>query len=115
MTFDTAFYLVLCALTLWLNRWLNAKEIESAKAVFRQDALSSALEIAKEREALAVLARERAEAELEVARTQADNRRNIERNALPFYANSEREMAQIERVMNDKGEDYHDEVAGLGR
>lgn len=112
---ETAVFFTLCGFTLWFSRWLTGKEIELAKATFRQDALNSALEVAKEREALAEAAKEALRDELDSLKRQKDNRRSIEANALPFFANTDREQAQIEKVMNDKGEEYFDEVAGLGR
>ena len=115
MTLDSVFFLSFSLFILWFNRWLVGREIEAAKASFRQDALNSALEVAKEREALAERAREAMRDELNAMKQQKDNRRSIEAGALPFYASTDREQAQIEKVMNDRGEAYFDEVAGLGR
>lgn len=121
MTIESGVFLCLLALTLVLNRWLNGKEIEAAKATFRQDALNSALEVAKEREALAELAKDAAQAELDALKRQKDNRSAIERNALPFFTTTDKEQAQMDKMMHDKGEEflagqaYSDEVPGLGR
>lgn len=119
MGLESILFLSTCVLILWFNRWLVGKEIDLAKASFRQDALASALEVSKEREALADRLREAADERYDALAKQRENRQSIEANALPFFTSTDKEQAQIEKLMTDKGEDflsrYQDEVPGLGR
>lgn len=119
MNIEAVLFLSSLGFVLWFNRWIVGREIEAAKATFRQDALASALEVAKEREALAVRLREAADERYDALAKQRENRNSIEANALPFFTSTDREQAQIEKLMTDKGEDflsrYQDEVPGLGR
>ena len=115
MDLNIVFFVSIALFTIWFSRWLTDQRVAAIKAEFRSEALQANLEVLRDREALTEKANVALRQELEKREKQTAARDRIEAGALPFYTSTDKEQAQMDKVMHDKGEDFFDEVPGLGR